>query len=160
MVNSQRLIYLAALIHPKQSLGKPATRKMVGGQPLLEEAGSEASWSLPNHRKWATSQPNPLLQTLYFFYGPWASTELGCLLDYPTDAIVAAPEGSTQYSGPPKKSRTQDALSLDLFPSSVHTSWTLWMGSLGVHGSVGSCIASESPPLPLPPPQLQVNVCI
>lgn len=44
-------------------------------------------------------------------------TELGCLLNNPTDATVAAPEGSTQFSGPPKKSRTQDALSLDLFPS-------------------------------------------
>lgn len=140
MVNSQRFIYLAALIHPKQSLGKPATRKMVGGRPFLKRLVLR----LPGRPQTTENEPLPSPTHCPDFISSMAlglqqehKTELGCLLNNPTDATVAAPRGSTQYSGPPKKSRTQDALSLDLFPSSADTSWTLWMGSLGVHRPVG-----------------------
>lgn len=123
---------------------------------------------LPGHSQ--TTENEPLPSPTHFsrlFISSMAlglqqehETELRCLLDYPTDATVAAPEGGTQCSGPPKKPRTQDVLSPDLLPPALHASWTLCTGSLGVHASVGRCIASESPPLPLPPPQLQVNVCV
>lgn len=87
-------------------------------------------------------------------------TELGCLLNNPTDATVAAPRGAHSIQGLPRSPEHRMPSAWISFPPALDTSWTLWMGSLGVHRPVGSCIASESPSLPFLPPQLQVNVCI